>query len=238
MVLLESVVALGSTGANWGGETEPLLAVFSSHRSPAESYSGINYIKRQRLLSSLGGMCLCFKYIVTWPIVTKTCTTPVITSKLYLPPNASITQNNNSSQATEATAGQSEPAITSSLQSERTLPLDAALEHTALEQVGFPVGETELLPARLLLQENGKVGVGQRLAVLYRQCFCLSKKSQSNAREKNICFFGFFSSVRDEDVRVPPGFTATSWFMLVKPQSSLETGWSWSQVMMTSLLIC
>lgn len=107
----------------------------------------------------------------------------LITSKLYLPLSASITQNNNSIQAPEAAAGEFEPAITNSSQSEQMLPLDAALEHTALEQAGFPPGEPELLPARLFLWENGKAGGGQRLAALYRQCSCLSKTSQSNARK-------------------------------------------------------
>lgn len=56
-----------------------------------------------------------------------------ITSKLYLSPNASITQNN-LSQAAEAMAGDFEPAITSSLWLGKTSLLDTALEHTALEQ--------------------------------------------------------------------------------------------------------
>jgi len=90
------------------------------------------------------------------------------------------------------------------------LPWDAALEHTAWKQAGFPAGEPELLPARLLLQENGKAGAGQRLAALYRQCSCISKKSQSNAREKSVGLFFFFPSVSVGGVRVPAGFTATT----------------------------
>lgn len=54
MVLLEWVVALGSTGTKQSGETKPLLAVFRFHRSPAKRYSGVDYTKRQGLLSHLG----------------------------------------------------------------------------------------------------------------------------------------------------------------------------------------
>lgn len=102
----------------------------------------------------------------------------------------------------------------------RNITLGCSLGAHTLKQVGFPATKSELLPARLLLWENSKVGAGQRLAALHRLCSCLSIMLQSNARKAELVWFPFFFSVGN-GLRVPPGSTATNWFLLVKPQALL-----------------
>lgn len=55
------------------------------------------------------------------------------------------------------------------------ITLGHSLGAHSLRARGFPVGKPELPPARLLLQDNSKVGVRQRLIALYGLCSCLSK---------------------------------------------------------------
>lgn len=71
----------------------------------------------------------------------------LITSKLYLPLNASVTKNNNYSQITEETGGEFKSALAVG---ENTALRHTALQYATLEQVGLLTEESGLLPERLL----------------------------------------------------------------------------------------